>query len=66
MSIATTTFTATKVQTPAKASITRWAERALWLAWIPVVLYTVFFSAIPNIHNGMHPIRHSTTVVQCH
>ncbi len=43
-----------------------WLERALWLAWIPLVLYVVFFSPIPDIHDGMHPIRHSSTLVQCH
>ena len=62
----TTTFTATETQASAGSSIARWAECALWMAWIPVVLYTLFFSAIPDIHNGMHPVRHSTTVVQCH
>ncbi len=43
-----------------------WAERVLWLAWIPMVLFTVFFASIPDVHNGMHPVRHSTTIVQCH
>ncbi len=43
-----------------------WAERILWLAWVPLVLFTIFFAAIPDVHNGMHPLRHSTTVVQCH
>jgi len=43
-----------------------WAERIIWLAWVPLVLFTIFFSSIPDVHNGMHPLRHSTTVVQCH
>lgn len=43
-----------------------WLERALWLAWIPLVLYVVFFAPIPDIHDGMHPLRHSSTLVQCH
>jgi len=48
------------------ASPAVWMERVLWLSWVPLVLFTIFFSSIPNIHNGMHPVRHSTTVVQCH
>ncbi len=49
-----------------KAGLAVWAERLLWLSWVPLVLYTVFFTSIPDIHNGVHPIRHSTTIVQCH
>jgi len=50
----------------ALAGAARWLERALWLAWIPLVLYAVFFAPIPDLHDGMHPIRHSSTLVQCH
>jgi len=52
--------------TVSSSSCTRWLERVLWISWVPLVLYTVFFTPIPDIHNGMHPLRHSTTVVQCH
>ena len=48
------------------ASTRVWAERILWVSWVPLVLFTVFFTSIPDIHNGVHPIRHSTTIVQCH
>jgi len=48
------------------ASPAVWMERILWLGWVPLVLFTVFFSSIPDVHNGMHPLRHSTTIVQCH
>jgi len=43
-----------------------WLQRLLWAAWIPLVLYVVFFSPIPDIHDGMHPLRHASTLVQCH
>jgi len=43
-----------------------WLERVLWVSWVPLVLFTVFFASIPDVHDGMHPIRHSTTIVQCH
>jgi len=56
--------TATTVQTGTSTRI--WAERILWVSWVPLVLFTVFFTSIPDIHNGVHPIRHSTTIVQCH
>ena len=56
--------TAVSVQTGASARI--WVERILWVSWVPLVLFTVFFTSIPDIHNGVHPIRHSTTIVQCH
>ena len=49
-----------------RAGVAVWAERLLWLSWVPLVLFTVFFTSIPDIHNGVHPIRHSTTIVQCH
>jgi len=56
--------TATTVQTGTSPRI--WVERILWASWVPLVLFTVFFTSIPDIHNGVHPIRHSTTIVQCH
>ncbi len=43
-----------------------WASRALWLGWIPLVLFLVFFTSMPAIHNGMHGLRHASTLVQCH
>jgi len=58
------TAAAGAVQTGASPRI--WAERLLWVSWVPLVLFTVFFTSIPDIHNGVHPIRHSTTIVQCH
>ncbi len=61
-----TTMNQEVVQTASKTSIAVWAERILWASWIPLVLFTVFFTSIPDIHNGVHPIRHSTTIVQCH
>jgi len=61
-----TTMQQTATTTKAGASIRVWAERILWLSWVPLVLFTVFFTSIPDIHNGVHPIRHSTTIVQCH
>ena len=56
----------TMAQNHAKTSFTIWVERVLWATWIPLVLFTVFFTSIPDVHNGMHPVRHSTTIVQCH
>lgn len=53
-------------QAQSKPSIAVWAERVLWMAWIPLVLFTVFFAPIPDVHNGMHPVRHAPTIVQCH
>ncbi|MDQ6964445.1 MAG: CbtB-domain containing protein [Mariprofundales bacterium] len=47
-------------------SVAVWVEALLWLSWVPLVLFTLFFSSIPDIHDGMHPLRHSTTIVQCH
>jgi len=43
-----------------------WFERVLWVSWVPLVLFTVFFASIEDVHDGMHPVRHSTTIVQCH
>ncbi len=63
MSISTATQTATQTTT---TPLRVWAERILWLSWIPLVLFTVFFASIPDVHDGMHPVRHSTTIVQCH
>ncbi len=60
-----TTQTGT-IATPTLSTPAIWLERLLWLAWVPLVLYTIFFAPIPDIHDGMHPLRHSTTVVQCH
>ncbi len=65
MSISTTMHQEV-VQSHAKTSIAVWAERILWISWIPLVLFTVFFTSIPDVHDGVHPIRHSTTIVQCH
>jgi len=65
MSISTT-MQQGAVQAQSKTSIAVWAERVLWMTWVPVVLFTVFFASIEDVHNGMHPVRHSTTIVQCH
>ena len=65
MSISTT-MNQEVAQSHAKTGIAVWAERILWASWVPLVLFTVFFTSIPDIHNGVHPIRHSTTIVQCH
>ncbi len=64
MAISTTAQHAANVESGASPRI--WVERILWASWVPLVLFTVFFSSIPDIHNGMHPVRHSTTIVQCH
>jgi len=65
MSISTT-MQQGEVQAQSQTSMGVWTERILWMAWIPLVLFTVFFASIPDVHNGMHPVRHSTTIVQCH
>ncbi len=49
-----------------KAGIAVWAERLLWLSWVPLVLFTIFFASTPDIHDGVHPVRHALTIVQCH
>ncbi|MDQ6991503.1 MAG: CbtB-domain containing protein [Mariprofundaceae bacterium] len=61
-----TTMQQGAVQSQSKTSLKVWAERVLWMAWIPLVLLTVFFVSIPDVHNGMHPLRHAPTIVQCH
>jgi len=43
-----------------------WAERVLWMVWVPLVVYAVFMAPVPDLHDGMHPVRHSTTIVHCH
>lgn len=48
------------------AAASRWLQRLLWVAWIPLVLYVVFFAPMPDVHDGMHPLRHASTLVQCH
>ncbi|MDX8398113.1 MAG: CbtB-domain containing protein [Mariprofundaceae bacterium] len=65
MSIATT-MQSTQVQIHSKVSVRTWVERILWMSWVPLVLFTVFFASIPDVHNGMHPVRHAPTIVQCH
>jgi hypothetical protein len=62
MSISTTI----EQQAIAKTSPMVLLEKVLWVAWIPLVLFTVFFASIEDVHDGMHPVRHSTTIVQCH
>jgi len=61
-----TTVQQEMVQTGTKASLATWVERVLWMTWIPLVLFTVFFASIEDVHNGMHPVRHAPTIVQCH
>jgi len=61
-----TTVQQEMVQTGTKTSLATWVERVLWMTWIPLVLFTVFFASIEDVHNGMHPVRHASTIVQCH
>ncbi len=58
--------TITTTATPSVGGISLRLERLLWACWVPLVLFTIFFAPIPDVHDGMHPLRHSTTVVQCH
>jgi len=63
---ATQTMRLAETGTKTGASGRTLAGRILWMAWIPLTLYMVFFAPIPDIHDGMHTLRHSTTIVQCH
>jgi len=60
------TMQSAAVQSTSKVSLRKWAERVLWMSWIPLVLFTVFFVSTPDVHNGMHPVRHAPSIVQCH
>lgn len=50
----------------ARTPLLTWTTGLLWAGWIPLVLYLVFFASIQDVHNGMHQVRHASTVVQCH
>ena len=56
----------TQALAPSHTRLLTWATGLLWVGWIPLVLYLVFFASIQDMHNGMHQVRHASTVVQCH
>lgn len=36
------------------------------IGWIPFTLYGLFFSPITPLHDQVHPVRHSVSIVPCH
>jgi hypothetical protein len=38
----------------------------LLVTWIPFTLYGLFFSPMMPLHDAVHPVRHSVTIVPCH
>ncbi|MBI5367306.1 MAG: CbtB-domain containing protein [Planctomycetes bacterium] len=42
------------------------AQAFLLFAIVAVVLYAVFFSTTPAVHDFFHEIRHSMMIIPCH
>ena len=41
-------------------------QALILLSIVGIVLYTVFFSTTPNIHDYFHELRHGLMLIPCH
>jgi cobalt transporter subunit CbtB len=41
-------------------------QLAILLSLTGLVLYTVFFSTLPVVHDAFHAIRHALAIIPCH
>lgn len=41
-------------------------QLSLYTALCALILWTVYFSSYPAVHNSMHSLRHHTLTVSCH
>jgi hypothetical protein len=46
--------------------VNAYAQAALFLAIVGVVLYTVLFTTYKPVHDFFHSLRHSLVIVPCH
>jgi cobalt transporter subunit CbtB len=42
------------------------AQALLFLSLSSTVLWTVYFSTYPAVHNAVHSLRHHTLMISCH
>ena len=42
------------------------AQALLFLSLSSTVLWTVYFSTYPPVHNAVHSLRHHTLMISCH
>lgn len=42
------------------------AKLALLIFGVPLALYLALFAPISPLHDALHPLRHSLTLVSCH
>ncbi len=42
------------------------AQLTILLTLTGLVLYTVFFSTIPVVHDAFHALRHALAIIPCH
>ncbi|HEY9906094.1 MAG TPA: CbtB-domain containing protein [Thermosynechococcaceae cyanobacterium] len=41
-------------------------QASLYVSLCALILWTVFFSTYPAVHDSMHSLRHHTPAVSCH
>lgn len=51
--------------------VTRWTlsvpgQSALYISLCALILWTVYFTTYPAIHDKVHTLRHHTALVSCH
>jgi cobalt transporter subunit CbtB len=42
------------------------AQALLFLSLSSTVIWTVYFSTYPPVHNAVHSLRHHTLMISCH
>lgn len=50
----------------ATLSLSKSIQTSLYLSLCSLILWTVFFSKYPPVHNQVHSLRHNTLMVGCH
>ncbi len=62
-----TVFSSNSVlQKTADITLTKPVQVTLYMALSSLVIWTVFFSTYPAVHNTAHSLRHHTLGVACH
>lgn len=51
--------------------VTRWTlsvpvQSALYVSLCALILWTIYFTTYPAIHDRVHSLRHHTALVSCH
>jgi cobalt transporter subunit CbtB len=66
MTASTATFATRTATRAATISVNLMVQIAVLLLLTGVVIWTLLFSGIPNLHDPVHALRHALYMIPCH